>query len=63
MCETVFYNGQLGAKYNVMVFNLAIDYGKSLNNVVFYGSASLDGSTFGVWAFKVCCYWRAIACH
>ena len=43
MCETVFYNSQLGAKYNVMVFNLSIDYGKSLNDVVFYGSATLDG--------------------
>lgn len=37
--------------HNVMVFNLNQEYSKSLNGLVFYGSAVYDGITFGIWGF------------
>ncbi len=39
-------------RHNVMVFNLNQEYTKSLNGLVFYGSATYSGIVFGIWGFR-----------
>jgi hypothetical protein len=48
--ESAFYNS--GQRYNVMVFNLSQNYGKSLNDVKFFATAQYGSVTYGIWVFK-----------
>jgi hypothetical protein len=38
--------------YNVLVFNLAQPHEGVLNDVIFFGTASTQGVTYGIWVFR-----------
>ena len=42
----------VGEQYNVLVFNLGQSYQDRLNEVKFYGSATYQNLTFGIWVFE-----------
>jgi hypothetical protein len=50
LMETTFYAA--GQRFNVMVFNLNQNYTDRFRGVVFYGSTTYNGITFGIWAFQ-----------